>query len=245
MSKREISYGKCFFCEQPFAKNGIARHLKACQARKIAIAAEKGKPFRTLHLQVQGLYTLNYWLHFEIAAKATLADLDNYLRDIWLECCGHLSMFTINHVIYTANPEFPSDFGFGLWGREEKSLQTPLWKAIRSSDAFTYEYDFGTTTYLTLKIMDEREGVPPQNHIRLLARNYAPDFRCAECEQPATEINTYDEYQSLCKACALDHEEYEYFLPIVNSPRTGDCGYTGPNHKNYIFDEIHTPGNKK
>jgi len=27
--------------------------------------------------------------------SATLAKLDDYLRAIWLECCGHLSKFTI------------------------------------------------------------------------------------------------------------------------------------------------------
>jgi len=27
--------------------------------------------------------------------SATLTKLDDYLRAIWLECCGHLSKFTI------------------------------------------------------------------------------------------------------------------------------------------------------
>ena len=36
-----------------------------------------------------------YWLHIEIPAKATLEDLDHFLRAVWLECCGHLSSFDI------------------------------------------------------------------------------------------------------------------------------------------------------
>jgi len=33
-------------------------------------------------------------------ARATLTDLDGFLRDIWLECCGHLSAFDIGTVRY-------------------------------------------------------------------------------------------------------------------------------------------------
>ncbi|MEJ5252084.1 MAG: hypothetical protein HPY54_00055 [Chthonomonadetes bacterium] len=32
----------------------------------------------------------------------------------------------------------------------------------------------------------------------------------------------------LCKECARKHDcGEEYFLPVVNSPRVGQCGYTG------------------
>ena len=31
----------------------------------------------------------------EMRGSATLAKLDDYLRAIWLECCGYLSGFTI------------------------------------------------------------------------------------------------------------------------------------------------------
>lgn len=41
-----------------------------------------------------------YWLYLEMPARATLTDLDGFLRDIWLECCGHLSAFDIGTVRY-------------------------------------------------------------------------------------------------------------------------------------------------
>ncbi len=32
----------------------------------------------------------------------------------------------------------------------------------------------------------------------------------------------------LCEACLADHEcDEEMFMPLVNSPRTGVCGYVG------------------
>jgi hypothetical protein len=45
-----------------------------------------------------------------------------------------------------------------------------------------------------------------------------------------------------CQEHAEDHDDWpEGFLPVVNSPRIGDCGYTGPWNKEYIFDEIYQP----
>lgn len=34
-----------------------------------------------------------YWLHVTARREAKLAELDRLLRDVWLECCGHLSEF--------------------------------------------------------------------------------------------------------------------------------------------------------
>jgi len=47
------------------------------------------------HLQVQDDWGGDFWLHLEMPGKATLEDLDYYLRAIWLECCGHLSQFSL------------------------------------------------------------------------------------------------------------------------------------------------------
>lgn len=41
----------------------------------------------------------------EIKETETLKALDRFLRDIWVECCGHLSEFDINGVIYDCYPE--------------------------------------------------------------------------------------------------------------------------------------------
>ncbi|GHV12564.1 hypothetical protein FACS189491_05810 [Spirochaetia bacterium] len=38
-------------------------------------------------------YQKEYWLLLDIALNATLEDFDDFLRQIWLECCGHMSGF--------------------------------------------------------------------------------------------------------------------------------------------------------
>ena len=49
-----------------------------------------------------------YWMHLEVPIYITLADLDGFLRDIWLECCGHLSDFNIDGISYKSHldPEY-------------------------------------------------------------------------------------------------------------------------------------------
>ena len=81
-----------------------------------------------------------YWLHIEMNAMATLAELDQFLRDIWLECCGHLSEFTINGIRYETSP---SDDWLEM---DSKSMNVQLRKVLKVKDKFSYEYDFGSTT---------------------------------------------------------------------------------------------------
>ena len=46
-------------------------------------------------LKVWAAYNPAYWLFLEMDHSAKLEDLDHFLRETWLECCGHLSTFTI------------------------------------------------------------------------------------------------------------------------------------------------------
>ena len=58
---------------------------------------------------------------------------------------------------------------------------------------------------------------------------------CHECgERPAVKICAqcaWEEEGWLCAECAPHHgcneEDFEYFLPVVNSPRAGVCAYVG------------------
>ncbi len=94
------SEGVCRFCLKKFSGAGMGRHLLTCKTRKEKNKLEfKGrKKYKIYHLKISG--SKWYWLHIDIPASATLMDLDNFLRGIWLECCGHLSAFTIKDVRY-------------------------------------------------------------------------------------------------------------------------------------------------
>ncbi len=222
MNQRKQSQGKCAFCGKQMTKGGLARYLSACSQRQgaIRIADHKpGKAQQLYHLQVQDAWKHDFWLHLEMNGRAILDDLDHYLRAIWLECCDHLSQFSV-----------------GGWSGEEIPKKTRATQVFKPGLELTHIYDFGTSSETLIKVVGEREGKPLIVHpITLMARNNAPEAYCVECKQPASWLclecmYERDEPGTLCDQHAEAHPHTDYGEPIpwVNSPRLGMCGYDGP-----------------
>ena len=107
-------------------------------------------------------------------------------------------------------------------------MNATIKKVLKPSQAFNYEYDFGTTTELLLKVVAEYSS-PSEITIRPLIRNHSPVFLCGSCKINAEYICGMC-YAYPCEACMKDHDcdmGSDCFLPLVNSPRAGYCGYTG------------------
>ena len=203
----------------------MARHLVACEKRILAKTKSGGKKNqgKIFHLLVEGRYAPEYWMHLEVPATATLEELDGFLRDIWLECCGHLSDFTIEGERYTSAAPFAE--------MDDEGMEVKLDETLRPKMKFYHDYDFGTTTHLALKVLSEREDQIKSSKVQLLARNEPPVYPCDSCGKPATQICAQCVYEGgglVCDDCAGGHEcDEEMMLPVVNSPRVGMCGYTG------------------
>jgi hypothetical protein len=336
-STRRVLQGICNFCKSEIDKGRMTQHLKYCKQRTASIAAEveetTEQKTQLFHLIVEGRYNPQYWMHLEVPASESLGTLDGFLRNIWLECCGHLSQFKIGDISYSSEPEnfyfgefevleegegaeeegeeeedeeeegefngvvdgeellaeipaeflehIPSDVLSELrkswpaddlvaflkeklqsiqkggvprtpeeWeefrGRhfyrellewllemvEDRSMGVQLGKVLKVGQKFSYEYDFGSTTHLNLRVVSEREGVvrDEEEPVEILARNIAPMILCKVCGKPATKVASgyYDAEESgYCNKCARKSKNYEMMLPVVNSPRVGVCGYTG------------------
>ncbi len=204
----------------------MTRHLKSCPAEH---EFSRGKPARLFHLRAEDAYTPIFWLDLKMKTSATLADLDAFLRDIWLECCGHLSAFDVEGVTYTVRYTETPFMGDSF----DRSMNVKLDEVLATGTRFFHTYDFGTSTELTLRVLGEREGRIGRDPLRILSRNEDPEWTCALCEQPAAQICTFCMYEQenpfYCEDHAEDHDcEEEMLLPVVNSPRMGMCGYTGP-----------------
>lgn len=227
---KQTSKGTCTFCHGEFSKSAMTRHLETCQQREVAEAKagsrQKAQKTRIYHIVVEGRDLPMYWMHLEVTSSTTLATLDRFLRKTWLECCGHLSAFEIGGVRYAV------DAGMNAgWDMGEKSMGVRLDKVLSLGQACSYEYDYGTTTELRLRVVSEREAEAKGKTIQVLARNTPPVILCEECGKPATNVCSqciFDEKGWLCDDCAEDHEcGEEMLLPVVNSPRVGMCAYTG------------------
>jgi hypothetical protein len=203
-------------------KSAVARHLSACPKRQAIIDKAEGKKVgseKLYHLRVQDAWQKQFWLDLEMCGSSTLNDLDYYLRGIWLECCGHMSRFSI-----------------GGWQGQELGKRRKVGAIFKPGIELTHIYDFGTESQTLIKTVETREGKPTTARpIALMARNIMPEAKCIQCEQSAawlcieclTEENIWG---TLCDAHKKKHPHENYGEPVrlVNSPRLGMCGYEGP-----------------
>jgi len=200
----------------------MARHLATCERRGTVLAevnAPPGLATTLFHLQARDAWTGEYWLDLEIDGSASLGVLDSYLRAIWLECCGHMSQFSI-----------------GGWRGERIPISRKIHQAFRTGVELTHIYDFGTESVTLIAAVDRRTGKPTTRRpIALMARNVPPLFECQQCDNAAIYLceecrAEEDRPGTLCAKHGVSHphENYGELIRIVNSPRIGMCGYTGP-----------------
>ena len=156
-------------------RTGIAKHLQTCKKR-VDLYEKAEKTEKYFELLLYGAYNKDYWLIIQIKENATLDDLDRFIRDIWVECCGHLSVFEIDGVSYEREPD--DDFG---WGEPAKSTNHTLKQVLTTGMIFNYEYDFGSTTEIMVKVLDHYSAQKQNEKVVILSRNNPPEFACSIC----------------------------------------------------------------
>lgn len=210
MSRTPLNPGRCIYCNAEFKKRAMITHLKKCLARKESsfggwlVEIDAGDP---------------YWMHLLIPGDSTLAELDKFLRDIWLECCGHLSEFNIAEESYSDGLD------------DSNTLSIKVDEIFTVQQKIEYQYDFGSTTGMLITVLSKEDTKEP-NKITLQARNNPPFIECVSCQkEDSTEICVecvWDGEGTFCDTCFQEHGcDEDLSLPVVNSPRTGICGYEG------------------
>src|SRR5262249_57484991 len=117
-------------------------------------------PVNILHLVAEG--DGPYWLHLEARGDVRLAVLDAFLRDIWLDCCGHMSQFGIDGAVYVSGAA--DELG-------ARTMDVTLENVCAPGTTCTYAYDFGTNTEPTLRVVGARLGPRPRQPVQVLAGN--------------------------------------------------------------------------
>lgn len=220
-------FGVCELCAERTSKAAMNTHLARCAPRH---DRPKSPPSDLFQLHVEAKGAPMFWLDAEVKGESPIRRLDDLLRRVWLECCGHMSVFETGGLRYSVSVD--DEFGPT---RNERSMSTRVSQILTSPrQRLSYEYDFGSTTTLTLRVINVRTGAIGRSAARLLARNEPPVWKCAACDVPATLVCPVCIGESnpfVCAGHAADHTcadgDEESFLPVVNSPRMGVCGYTG------------------
>ena len=191
------SYGNCFICGKTAGKLATKSH----------ILKEHGMGDEPCYLvKAEGFYNKGYWLFFSVALNASLSSVDSFLRKIWCECCGHLSAFRV--------------------GGRDIAMSRKV-SSLLVGDVLSYEYDFGTPTDIIVTVLDEISRKKQREKVQLIARNVLPKACCVLCGTQAVAVGAFHG-ELYCSKCAdAIPKDDEMFLRIVNSPRSGACGYDG------------------
>ena len=87
-------------------------------------------------------------------ADTTLRQLDEFLRGMWLECCGHLSEFIVLGVRYTNLAHHRDDpnaaaIRADYWMEDdEEHMNVAVVDVMPLNALMSHEYDYGSTTDL-------------------------------------------------------------------------------------------------
>ena len=209
--------GICKICKAAITRKGRNRHLVSCFKKNNKI----GDNYYFL-LSVEGKYEPHYWMNIIFNKNWKLKKLDSFLREMWLECCGHLSEFDINGAIYSVSPDGEFD---------ANSMNYKIGDILNVKDKFLHTYDFGSSTELVLKVLNEFSIDKEFKSPEIIARNHMPEIKCNNCDNLATNVCSdciYEDSGWLCDKCSTNHDcGEEMLMPVINSPRVGVCGYCG------------------
>jgi len=242
------SEGVCHFCKKIYTKSGMNRHLQKHLESEM-IHGQSGISYLLKIEPDTSWGRTPYFLSIWIDGETLLEDLDIFLRNIWLECCGHMSSFK--------DPKKKRmGMGFSFFDAEdlldqgkikeyeelmeERNGELPksrkAKKVFKKGLKLIYDYDFGSTTSLEIVTVSEYR-VKASDTVVLLSRNEPFKILCSSCgKNNAVEICTrcdYEEEAIFCLKCSKAHakacSDFEDYasMKIVNSPRTGVCAYQG------------------
>lgn len=103
--------GKCFCCQGVVKGASLVDHFQNCSKDGVLVLVTSG----------------DYWLMLRCSSNVRMVDIDATLKDIWLNCCDHLSI---------------------IYAEPESTVYQNLGKTIK------HEYDMGDTTYSVIKIIN-------------------------------------------------------------------------------------------
>ena len=221
MQRKFKSEGKCLFCEKTFAKAGINRHLTTHLNEKTK-TGKAGKSFLVKIETNKRWGATPYFLSLWVDGDTTMKTIDKFLRDIWLECCGHMSAFRNIEKKGNASWDLLKAMELMAKGKveeyekmmEKENGEVPMSRkakeVLTNGLTLEYEYDFGSSTELELTVVSEYP-IKADGKIVLLSRNEPLEITCETCgKEPATQICAvciHETESVFCDKCAKKHSK--------------------------------------
>lgn len=234
--------GYCKYCGKDFTKLGMQRHLAACKDRKEAISPSEGEESCDYLELLLTTANKDYWLFLDVKTSATLADLDRFIKAIWVESGDHLSDFVIGGMAFDSDAQMAASRRV-----RGKKMNVSLADAFAETNEALYEYDFGSTTPVYIQVLDRHEGKCVSEPITILSRNKRRPETCVYCGEK--EANWQDIWDCSMKAIYCDDCKQELepdgteseaycFVPLANTPRGS---YQGNWPDEFVPDKFPAP----
>jgi len=188
----------CQFCNNKFNLKKLIEH------ENCIIEHCQGKSGYLLFFNAIGITNKDYYMYVIVGSNTKFSNINKFLKDIWCDCCGHTSIFKNCQTGY-------------------KIQTNRLLSEFDEDDEFVYEYDAGDTTTIFFRIVKKIKN-NNDNKFSIIIRNEQPIIKCKKCKDNS---NYYVCGDPICSKCIekIDEDEKECKLEIVNSPRSGQCGY--------------------
>jgi hypothetical protein len=217
---REISTGICMFCKGQFPKAKMTQHLKSCKQRLLTYAAEPTtaakttKPRKTtnarfFHLLVEGRDHPQYWMHLEASTSVMLLALDSFLRDTWLECCGHLSAFKIGDVLYSSEAE-DVDLDLDELNTSLHELTVEKKPAVAQEKPLEFGLAEDSSKHVDLFPPKLLSHPAPEEEPSDLLRMLSRELLAAEVERVVKERSMFVELEKVLKVGQKFSHEYDF-----------------------------------
>lgn len=236
MEDSHVTQGKCQGCSTLISKRAFAKHLETCPM------IQSYKNDQNFLFQIFDRFRPDlYWMVVAAPPKLTLKELDSFLRSIWLGCCQHMSCFSLPsnekefYPYYFWNRSFMDRHRYALMNNYYLQDIFPEYSYLH------YDFDFGNLSALKIEFPPNYDNTSSDssstlvNDFQLLILNYPPHYICDQCCKLPLEVNCSICMRSFCLKCLQSRRAHncdifdtEDILPIINSPRVGKCGYTGP-----------------
>lgn len=203
-AEADNSEGHCHVCGGSLRADDVKSHAATCfmdavQSRyRVRDVKERYARSQPLMIWVRS-EELRHWMMLIVQPTTGLRQLDQFLRDLWLECCGHMSHFEIGGTQYSACVPGPGDpplFDTDLAEPDEQHMVHTVEETTAMGQKFRHEFDYGDTTCLDLECVAAlpvpyeyvQEFInPPEaaeeygdDFITIMARNLPPE-RCFTC----------------------------------------------------------------
>ena len=194
---------QCLGCRKTLHTRTARSHLKSCITKTDTTLRSTPKPMLLVSATAgYGDTKTVYALYTLMPKNVTLRDIDELLRATWLECCMHLSRFDSRGTWFVSDGFETAMYDFDIPSFDHRAG----WVIPPDSEA-EYEYDMGSTTYLSIRVQPAPEqaqawlaqyDIDPGSPV---LQNLIPEV-CDSCQQDATHFRPEEDR---CVGCVPEN----------------------------------------